>query len=404
MKKFKLLLMGILTLVVLAACGSKETMGTSDVLAKAIEESKKVESYSMDMKMDMEVMGMEQTIEAKGDVTQNPDAMHLTMSMGVLGMDMDVEMYATEDEAYMNMFEQWIKVDPEELGMTGFDQYSEEELGKLEKFEEHFEMKEEENEYVLTLSGDKKEYIELVEDLMLSSMNEELVADETLDFNSEELMESLKINDFEMEIYIDKETFLQTKQVFNVDMEIEGMEMKMKGVAKISKVNKVDPIEIPAEVIENAITEDDMFGAGMFDTEVTEEDFDDFDDFESEEEIFYTIEEMREQVSFQFPEPSQLPEGYVFTEGYYDGEYDLVGLSYDKDFENWIMIEINPVDFLGLADMDGEPIAVRGGEGLLYEDEIFRSLYWEQDGLLIDLTVSGSELTTEQMLEIAESF
>jgi len=54
--------------------------------------------------------------------------------------------------------------------------------------------------------------------------------------------------------------------------------------------------------------------------------------------------------------------------------------------------------------MEGDPITVNGSGGLLYEEEDFRSVMWEQDGLLVDLSVSSTELTTEQVQEIAESF
>lgn len=94
----------------------------------------------------------------------------------------------------------------------------------------------------------------------------------------------------------------------------------------------------------------------------------------------------------------------MFTEGYYEEELELVSLSYEKDLENWIYVEINPVDVYSLGDMEGDPITVNGSGGLLYEEEDFRSVMWEQDGLLVDLSVSSTELTTEQVQEIAESF
>ena len=316
--------------------------------------------------------------------------MYVKTDMGMLGMDFEV--YANEDEAYMSMDGQWVKQNLEDLGMTGFEQINEEELEKLKKFEEHFEMEEEKDQYILTLSGDNEEYIELVEDYMFSSMGDDLAGDDEI---LATLMESLKINKFELVIYVDKETFHQTKETFNIELEIEEsgmtMAMKMDGEVTLSNINKVDPIEIPAEVIENAVSEDEI--SSLFE-----------DEFDSFVEETYTLDELKDLASYEIPEPAQLPDGYVFTEGYYEEELELVSLSYEKDLENWIYVEINPVDVYSLGDMEGDSITVNGSEGLLYEEEDFRSVMWEQDGLLVDLSVSSTELTTEQVQEIAESF
>ncbi|NCU16299.1 DUF6612 family protein [Pallidibacillus pasinlerensis] len=388
MKKFSLFFIGIFAIIALAACG--KSLDKSEVLSKSIEESKKIESYSMDMTMGMEIMGMKQSIEITGDITNNPNTMYVKTDMGMLGMDFEV--YANEDEAYMSMDGQWVKQNLEDLGMTGFEQINEEELEKLKKFEEHFEMEEEKDQYILTLSGDNEEYIELVEDYMFSSMGDDLAGDDEI---LATLMESLKINKFELVIYVDKETFHQTKETFNIELEIEEsgmtMAMKMDGEVTLSNINKVDPIEIPAEVIENAVSEDEI--SSLFE-----------DEFDSFVEETYTLDELKDLASYEIPEPAQLPDGYVFTEGYYEEELELVSLSYEKDLENWIYVEINPVDVYSLSDMEGDPITVNGSEGLLYEEEDFHSVMWEQDGLLVDLSVSSTELTTEQVQEIAESF
>jgi len=135
------------------------------------------------------------------------------------------------------------------------------------------------------------------------------------------LMESLKINKFELVIYVDKETFHQTKETFNIELEIEEsgmtMAMKMDGEVTLSNINKVDPIEIPAEVIENAVSEDEI--SSLFE-----------DDFDSFVEETYTLDELKDLASYEIPEPAQLPDGYVFTEGYYEEELELVSLSYEK--------------------------------------------------------------------------
>ncbi|PKC51076.1 hypothetical protein RhiirA1_484607, partial [Rhizophagus irregularis] len=75
-----------------------------------------------------------------------------------------------------------------------------------------------------------------------------------------------------------------------------------------------------------------------------------------------SVEELQELVSYEIVEPSAVPEGYIFTEGYYDETMDMVTISYDKDFDNWIMLTMNPIEVFSLADVEGESIEVRGTE------------------------------------------
>ncbi len=105
------------------------------------------------MDMDIDAEGEQQTMTINGDVTHNPDAMYFKINMEVMGMDIASEMYMNDKEAYMSLFDQWVKMDTEELGITSFDQLNKESMDKLTQFTEQFEMTEEEDKYILTLSG-----------------------------------------------------------------------------------------------------------------------------------------------------------------------------------------------------------------------------------------------------------
>ncbi|MDT8861030.1 hypothetical protein N0O92_12375 [Alkalihalobacillus sp. MEB130] len=248
----------LLALVALTGCGTTESFSQNDVLSRSIEAIEDLESYSIDMDMAVNMMEMETNMTFKGDVTHNPDAMHLTMSMGMSGMAMDFEVYSLDDMVYMSMLGEWIKVDAAEMGLDDLDQLNEEEMKKFLEFSDDFTMVEEDDVYILSLSGDEGNYSVLIEDYLKSGMG---------DFNDDphvkEMLETVQINDFNLELYIEKGTYIQTKQIIYADMVIteEGMSfpISISGTVDISNVNGVESIELPAEVLENAVEEDEVF-------------------------------------------------------------------------------------------------------------------------------------------------
>lgn len=378
-KKLGLWITSLLLLLLLTACGTK--LDKSEVLSKSIEASTTLTSYSIEMDMDITADDMEQKMSITGDVTHNPDAMYFNMNMEALGMEIDSEMYMNKDEAYMSMFGEWLKMDTEQLGITSFDQLNKESLEKLNQFTDQFEMTEEEGKYILKLSGNDDTYKVLIEDYVNSSMGGELATDPMM----EEMINSIKINQLDLEYHVDKESFVQTTQVFNIDLEMDMdgtiIPLKLKGQATISNINGVDPIEIPQETIDNAVTEEEMYPY----------------------QESMTVEEIQEVASYYIVEPTTLPEGYVYTEGYYDPSMEMAMISYDKDDYNWILLSSNPVEYISLKEMEGEEILVRGTTGILYEMEDYVSISWEENGLLYEISATSSELTKEQLVEIAES-
>ena len=147
MKKLGLYITSLLLLLVLSACGTKE-LDKSEVLANTIEKSTALESYSIEMDMDIDADDMQQKMKINGDVTHNPDAMYLNINMEAMGMAIVSEMYMNGKEAYMNLFDQWVKMDTEELGITSFDQLNKDSMDKLTQFTEQFVMTEEEDKYI----------------------------------------------------------------------------------------------------------------------------------------------------------------------------------------------------------------------------------------------------------------
>jgi hypothetical protein len=376
----------------LTACQQEENLDKEEVLAKAVEAINSLNGYSIDMNMNVDTMGMENTITANGNVTHDPDTMHLNMSMGMAGMSMDFETYANEETAYMSMFGEWFKMSEEEADLDSFDQLNKEEMEKLQRFSDEFQMEEKDDSYVLTLVGGGDQYSPLIEELVQSSLGEMPVEE------GADILSTMTVNQLELEITIDKKTFIQTGQNVNADLEIEEdgttTPLLLKGQFTISNINQVDPIEIPQEVIDRAVSEDEyMEGFKEEDAE--------FFDFGKE----MSPEEIQEQASYTVPKLTHVPEGYSLIESMYDESMSMAMFSYEKDEENGFMLSINPIGDDAIQDdmFAGEKVTVQGNEADFYqEDEWFYSVSWEQEGLFVEIIGSGS-LTREEILEIAEN-
>src|SRR5690606_19330248 len=110
------------------------------------------------------------------------------------------------------------------------------------------------------LNVDGEELLEIV--LEITGLFEESLAP------MEELLNNVEIQTFTYKIYIDKQTFYQTKMDVITDMVVneEGNTMKMKQVleATISNFNGINEITIPQEAIDSA---EDFSFESMFDLE-----------------------------------------------------------------------------------------------------------------------------------------
>ncbi len=375
MKKINVLLITV-AIMLLAACGTGEKVLTKkEVLSQAIEAVEKVESYAADMKIDTDIMGMPVTIEGKSDITHNPDAFHMEMKMGMSGMPVETETYIVGEEVFMKMFGEWLSMEEEELGLESFDQLNKEELDKLKAFDDQIKMTEEDGIYVLALSGEGEEFAELAETYVESVMEEE-----DSDFS---------VNSLEMELQVDKETMLITSQTIAANIEMDDETYQIDAEVTISNVNGIDPIEIPKEVKENAISEEEMDSL-----------------FDYEEESM-TLEEIEELVDYTIPQVSNVPKGYEMTDSYYDEFMEMAYFQYDKDLENGFILSVYPsIEAYESMIMDeaAETVTIHDTEGVLETiDDDLLYLTWEHQDLFLELIGEGPELTKDLLLEIAES-
>lgn len=281
MKKWmKGLAIGFLALA-LAACGdvanepadakpgtdkAKESELTlEEVFNKAQEAAEKVESMHADMVIDQHLASpdagaeMDSTIKMKMDLVQNPLTMYQVMEMEMADEGTaKTEMYLTEDGFFMYDPEsgEWLKLPAEfyeeatATMNTGEDATVD--YAGLKEFVEDFKFEQNDDAYILKLKASGEKFNKLIQDELESTgILDELSEVET------EAVDNMKINELEYEIFIDKETFDTTAFNLKMDMEIsaegETLQIKQDIQSKISRINEIQEITVPQEILDNAI-------------------------------------------------------------------------------------------------------------------------------------------------------
>ena len=384
MKKSIVLLIA-LSIMLLAACGAGDKALTKkEVLSQTIEKAGELESYSADMKIETDAMGMEVTIDGKSDITHNPDTLYMEMTMGMPGMAMDTEAYFADGEVFMGALGEWFIMSEEDLGLDSFDQLNTEELAKFNEFEEQFEMEEDDDFYILTLAGEGEEF-EILAETYVQSVMEDFPAEEDLG----EASLDFSVKSLELKLQIEKETMLPKSQSVNAEIEMDGEVFKIEAETTIANINEIEPVEIPDEVRENAITE-----------EFLDEDI-------AYEEESMTLEEIQEFVDYTVPQVSSVPDGFELTHSYYDEYLEIPYFIYGNDSENSFTLSVYPskdeYDDI-ILDEVAETVSINGQEGILEVlEEDFMYLTWEHQGLFLELISEGSEISKDILIEIAES-
>lgn len=234
-------------LIALTACGTE--LSVEEVLERATAASEELDSYTADMNISTEFMGLDVSVNAIGDVTLDPDTMYMEMSIGAAGITMDVDVYMADEEVYMSIFDQWIVMDEDEFDSDSFN--VDEQLDGLDEFVEQFEMTVEDDVYVLTLNDSGDEFEEYIRPFLEASLAE--TGANHPDFDEDI---SFSVNNVDMRIQVDKETMVVQSQVLEADLEIDEEPVQIQVEMDISNINEVEPIEIPDDVKDNAVPED----------------------------------------------------------------------------------------------------------------------------------------------------
>ncbi|MFS0690747.1 DUF6612 family protein [Sporosarcina sp. 179-K 8C2 HS] len=294
MKKWlKGLGVGVLALG-LAACGSaaepkkdaetgeevelenKSEMTAQEVYSKAMEVSAEQKSMHAVMDIDQKISIPSQELEMKSkikmdmDIIVEPLAMHqnMKMDMGEHGKA-DLEMYMNESGFFMNdpQAGQWIKM-PKDMyddmmAEMGGETDPTLDMKMFNEFKDDFKFEQTDDEYILTLSASGDKFSGLMKELMGSALPSDLEMTE----EDAEMLNNMDVKSLEVVMYIDKETFYTNAFDLDMDMtmKVENEEMrivqKMKSV--LSKINEIDEIVVPQEVIDEAVDLEEMMQQGQ---------------------------------------------------------------------------------------------------------------------------------------------
>lgn len=302
MKKSLIVFVAGIMALVLAACNetAEPTEGTSEdqeneepeeqaddltaeeVYKKTLEASENMESAEVDMDMKQEIdTGDEDAGTVKMDsdfnieMIMDPLAMHMkgVTEMSMEGADddlgdmpaMDMEMYMVDGEMYVyNEGMDWIKMENASMDaveeIAGQQPDPSEQLEMVEDYMDDLSMEENDEEYVLTLDADGEKFDDLVQDMIEENMPEEML--EEMDDEEQDLFDSMSINDMSMEFSVDKETFDISSLDMDMDMTMEVEdEEEVNTVQNIkadySNINGVDDIEVPEDVKDEAVDQDE---------------------------------------------------------------------------------------------------------------------------------------------------
>ena len=295
MKKWNVFMMGIILVLVLAACGNNDaepsTGGTTEgapvandqtsgnnedvknedqqtptaeeLLKRIIEASKGIKSYSMDSKIEQNLTvtmeGQEQkqdvNMDMKTDLVLNPVAAYQEIKTSMPGQEgtQEIKQYITEDGVYTQMGDAWMSL-PEEATAPLLEQMKNQsnagsQFEQLSTIANDLAVEEEGDIYWLkaNLSGDK------VKELATTMLSQSGATDPQM----AAMMQQMNIKSMDISYSVDKETYYPKDLVYsmNMDMDMEGQALSilMKMDSSLRDYNKMESIKVPQDVIDNAV-------------------------------------------------------------------------------------------------------------------------------------------------------
>lgn len=238
---------------------SSGELKASDIYAKAMEETAKLDSYSINMFMEQKFEQGDNKFVVEYDVDMDaivkPElAFKQTMIVDMMGDKVDMVMYVTKDGFFMKDPEsgEWVALP---LDMIDGDlDFSEEQydptvqLEKMKPFMDDFTMTDAGDHFEVKLVAEEGKFNEFIKNEVMGSMAGAMGGEDALGE-----IESLKISNVVYTFNIDKKTFLMKNMGIDMDLEIkEGgkvvrMQQKVKGT--YSKFNEVPEIVVPQEAL-----------------------------------------------------------------------------------------------------------------------------------------------------------
>ncbi|MFJ7935050.1 DUF6612 family protein [Sporosarcina sp. NPDC096371] len=251
---------------------NKSTMTAQQVYDKSVEASVAQKSMHAKMNVDqlLELPAQDFTMNSKikmdMDMIMDPLAMYQKMDvdMGEQGATA-MEIYMTEEGFFMNEPEsgQWMKL-PGEMYEDLLSQVGSADptldMNLFKDFVEDFTFEQTDDEYILKLVASGEKFSKLFKEIAMDNLPAGIEADA----DATELMESVNVNSLEYEIFIDKKSFYTNAFNMQMDMtmQVDGEEMRIdqKVNAKLSKVNEIEKIDIPQDVLDSAIDINEAMG------------------------------------------------------------------------------------------------------------------------------------------------
>lgn len=237
-------------------------MTVEEILGESIKAMADVNGFTteMDMTQEMTLPGEEDSLTTQSkitmELTQDPLAMHQVMEMDVPEMGkMATEMYMADNNVYFKdeVEDAWFTY-PEDLtqelvDLQDMQMKPEEQLEILKKNSEHLSYEEKDGQYVVTVEGSAASLQEFAQELN-SSLSDELTSE------LDDMMSMADITELDFTLYIDKETFYQTKMdmymVLELTVEGETLNIESTTHATFDNFDEVEEIKVPEEVVENA--------------------------------------------------------------------------------------------------------------------------------------------------------
>ncbi|PKP54171.1 MAG: hypothetical protein CVT90_02045, partial [Candidatus Altiarchaeales archaeon HGW-Altiarchaeales-3] len=265
-------LIGILLIISITGCMDGQ-LNPDEVKAKVLEVAGSIETYKMDMDMNMTMRaeGMEMVIPitAKVVADEKNKKMEMKMSMSMMGQKMDMIIYILGNTMYMQSPDpfsgesQWIRMDAEDIGGTD-DMWSansqvEKELELLKDAKVEFLGEESVrgvSSWKVKVTPDEKTLEEYIK--------KEMSKTESSSSSGLDDME-IKFKNYTVTYWIARDTYFITKEKVHADMamKVEGftgmteMDMAMDMDAELYDYNVAVDISLPGEAM-NAKTMDEL--------------------------------------------------------------------------------------------------------------------------------------------------
>ncbi|MGM8213780.1 DUF6612 family protein [Virgibacillus sp. W0430] len=230
--------------------------GVKEVIQKSADAMKTVKGMKIDGKSETvtDIMGVkdQETTEMRGEMTLDPFAQHMKMdSKSEQSVTSEVEMYWTNEAVYIFDYEssQWLSISGDQAGgmMNLVPAINETQYEYFGNHYELFELKEEDDHYVVSLSSSGEQFKEV----MYSALKE--IAGESAYQSLTNMISEISGS---YELKINKQTYYVTSILMDTEQtnSFGGTQVHSKDYTyyEYSAFNEVDEIVVPAEVVEKA--------------------------------------------------------------------------------------------------------------------------------------------------------